>query len=145
MITPLLIIISLLSCTLAQRSESEWEDKIGCDKNCEVCNPTTDTCRRCGPSFFYQTSSNSCTEGAIANCNYYRSQTECDECKEGFTTLKGICVQCGIANCGKCDVDRNQCQLCVQGFTSSLPVNISAGGQSKLNFYLKCSKMFFPR
>lgn len=121
-ILPLLLLTAspLLSQQQNQpRSDLEWENNLGCSKNCEICNQTLDICQQCAPAFYFDPSTSQCISGSIANCKIYSSANECKECNSGFRPQSNTCQACQVANCKTCNLNIATCELCLNTHTKT--------------------------
>ena len=89
-------------CKLCKNGYYNNKDDCGCDiEDCEICSENS--CKRCKTGYKYNSKENKCEEQDESeklacfdnNCDacYNQARGGCDYCKDGYTSVKGECVQ----------------------------------------------------
>ncbi|KAL4503557.1 hypothetical protein ABPG73_017300 [Tetrahymena malaccensis] len=108
---------------------------ISCQvNNCDVCQNTSNQCQVCALGFILSLDQSSCIqkcpEGQFAqlsngnpvcsecsqNCNFCIDNTQCNQCKIGYTLINKKCVQCDVQQCNSCDSSVQICDQCSEQF-----------------------------
>ncbi len=92
--------------------DSSEEDRDGCpdDKRCLSCNGNV--CERC--IFSFKDANGVCLDAdKVDDCRFYSSETQCEECEEGYYLNGNECVEIDIDDCARvAPANPNVCLVC---------------------------------
>ena len=105
----LLFTLLIMSAAVCQDSD---EDRDSCpdDKRCLKCDGNT--CARC--IFSFKDANGVCQDAdKVDDCKFYSSETQCEECKDGYYLNGNQCVEIDIDDCARVSADdSNVCAVC---------------------------------
>jgi hypothetical protein len=97
----LLLLLSVVKSQVATRFE--------CSNGCAECIRELNTCKKCGPNYYFDHNYRICVFGLQQGCLIYHSYNICLTCDSGFKNEGGVCKRCDILRCNICATSIKTC------------------------------------
>lgn len=96
---------------------------VNCSAHCLNCEGDSTQCKKCDKGMYPS------SDGQCRDCDEYDDQiickdcqeredkqgADCNECKEGYVLINGVCEACKVNRCADCSKDLEKCNSCFEG------------------------------